>query len=262
MAVVKADGYGHGALEVARAALEAGASWVGVALVEEGIALRRAGIAAPILVLSECPSGAEGAALDARLSPSLHTEGGLTRLAEAAQGRSVGVHVKVDTGMHRAGVWPPEDVAGFVGRVVAAGLTLDGLWTHLAASAEDQAATEAQLGLFAAAVERVRAEGFEPSLLHAANTGGVMLHPASHLDLVRTGIGIYGLEPAVGVGSDLGSGRHSPGGRSSRASSPSPPGNASRMGSAIGWTATRWSPPCRSGTRTDTLGGCRRARTS
>ena len=108
MAVVKANGYGHGAELVARAALEAGATWIGVALVEEGLALREAGIQAPIFVLSEFPPGSERAALDASLAPSLYSDAGLQRLAEAIAGRRVGVHVKVDTGMHRVGLYPPE----------------------------------------------------------------------------------------------------------------------------------------------------------
>ena len=121
MAVVKADGYGHGAVQVASAALEGGAAWLGVALVEEGLALRRAGIEAPILVLSEFPAGTERAALDAHLTPSLYTRAALHRLHDAAGGSGVGVHVKIDTGMHRVGVWPPDELTGFLGAVPIAG---------------------------------------------------------------------------------------------------------------------------------------------
>jgi alanine racemase len=204
MAVVKADGYGHGAAEVARAALEAGADRVGVALVEEGLALREAGIAAPVHVLSEVPAGAERVAVDAGLTVPVYTDAGLTRLADVADGTSIGVHVKVDTGMHRAGVWPPEEAAAFVGRVLAAGLRVEGMWTHLAVSAEDPDETGRQLDRFAGAVADVRAAGHDPGILHAANTGAVLLHPRAHLDLVRPGIGLYGLLPAPGVGADRG----------------------------------------------------------
>ncbi len=123
MAVVKADGYGHGAGQVARAALDAGATWLGVALVEEGLGLRAAGIEAPILVLSECPPGSEVAAVTASLTPTVCSDDGLERLAAAASALtpSVGVHVKVDTGMHRVGVWPPDGAPAFVERVVAPG---------------------------------------------------------------------------------------------------------------------------------------------
>ena len=203
MAVVKADAYGHGAVAVARAALDAGASWLGVALVEEGIALREEGIEAPILVLSEFPAGAERDALAAGLTPSLYSHDALRRLHEAAAGASMGVHVKVDTGMHRVGVWPPEELVSLVDRVRDAGLELHALWTHFARSEEDPATTKKQLDRFHAALAQVRAAGHRPRSLHAANTAASILHPESRLDLVRAGIGIYGIEPAPGVGATL-----------------------------------------------------------
>ena len=203
MAVVKADAYGHGDVAVARAALEAGASWLGVALVEEGLSLRSAGVDAPILVLSEFPPGSEREALGSGLTPSVYTDRGLSGLRDAGA-RGVGVHVKVDTGMHRAGVYPPEDTAPFVDRVVRAGCRLDALWTHFASSAEDEKTTLGQLERFLQVVEEVRADGHAPAMLHAANSGATILYPESHLDLVRTGIAVYGLEPAPGVGADLG----------------------------------------------------------
>jgi alanine racemase len=203
MAVVKANAYGHGDAAVARAALEAGATWLGVALVEEGIALRDAGIEGPVLVLSEFPPGAEADALAARLTPSLYGEDGLARLsAVAAPGTAV--HVKVDTGMHRVGVHPSEAAAGFVDEVVAAGLALEGLWTHFARSEEDESTTRDQLTRFRAAVDEVKAAGHVPRLLHAANSAATILHEDSHLDLVRPGIAIYGIPPGPGVGAALG----------------------------------------------------------
>ena len=204
MAVVKANAYGHGDVQVARAALEAGATWLGVALVEEGLRLRDGGIEAPILVLSELPPGSEQAALDAELIPSLYTDEGLTRLAAVTAGRDLGVHVKVDTGMHRAGVYPAEAAVAFLERVARSGIGLDGLWTHFASSAEDEQTTRRQLDAFLSVVEDARASGFAPRLLHAANSGATILHPQSHLDLVRPGIAIYGIEPEPGVGADLG----------------------------------------------------------
>src|SRR6188472_3893535 len=146
MAVVKADAYGHGDTVVARAALEGGASWLGVALVEEGLGLRAAGIDAPILVLSEVPPGSEAEALEAGLTPTLYSAGGLERLAAAAPAGTA-VHVKVDTGMHRVGVFPPEAAPAFAGEVARAGLRLEGLWTHFARSEEDEATTRDQLAL-------------------------------------------------------------------------------------------------------------------
>ncbi|MGZ8629928.1 MAG: alanine racemase [Actinomycetota bacterium] len=206
MAVVKADGYGHGDVRVAEAALGAGAAWLGVALVEEGLGLRVAGIEAPILVLSEFPPGSEVAAVAAALTPTLATDAGLERLAAAAGELPVplGVHVKVDTGMHRVGVWPPEEAAGFVERVVHAGLDLEGLWTHLACADTDEVTTKEQLERFAGVIASVRDVGHRPRVLHAANTAGAVDHPASRFDLIRPGIGIYGVEPAPGVGTGMG----------------------------------------------------------
>ena len=206
MAVVKADGYGHGAVEVARASLDAGATWLGVALVEEGLSLRSAGIAAPVMVLSEFPSGSEREALDAGLTPVLATHGGLERLSSVAgsSASAVDVHVKVDTGMHRLGVWPPEDAPSFVDQVANAGFGLGGLWTHFASSEEDAATTKAQLDRFLDAVDAVREAGHQPAMIHAANTAASILYPEARLDLVRVGIGTYGVEPSPGVGTSLG----------------------------------------------------------
>lgn len=204
MAVVKANAYGHGDVAVARTAVEAGATWIGVALVEEGVALRNAGIDAPILVLSELPPGSEGPALAAGLTPTLCSDAGIDRLVGAAAGREIGVHVKVDTGMHRAGVYPPAATTAFVDRVTGAGLRLDALWTHFASSAEDERTTLLQLEAFLAVVGDVRAARHAPRLLHAANSGATILYPQTQLDLVRTGIAMYGLEPAPGVGVELG----------------------------------------------------------
>lgn len=203
MAIVKANGYGHGDVEVARAAIEAGASWAGVALVEEGLRLREAGVDVPILVLSELPPGSEAVALAHRLTPTLSSDDGLERLAAASRG-SVPVHLKVDTGMHRVGVWPPEEAPGFARRVLDAGLEVEGLYTHFARSEEDEATTEMQLARFLGVAEGVRSMGASPRLLHAANSGATIRHPASHLDLVRPGIALYGIPPAPGVGADLG----------------------------------------------------------
>lgn len=201
MAVVKGDGYGHGDARVARAALDAGASWLGVAMVEEGLGLREAGIDAPVLVLSELPPGSEKEAVAANLSASLYSEDGLARLAEAAgaAGRPVGVHVKVDTGMHRVGVWPPAAAAAFARRVIAAGLELEGLWTHFACSEEDEALTRHQLGELVAVSDELRAGGVQARYLHAANSAATILYPETHLDMVRPGAAIYGIDPGGGL---------------------------------------------------------------
>lgn len=200
MAVVKADAYGHGAERVARTATDAGAAWLGVALVEEGVGLREAGIGSPILVLSEPPPSAAGAVVAHHLTPVAYREPWIEALAKAvaeAGADPLPVHLKVDTGMHRAGCDGGEAVA-LAGAVAARGeLVLEGLMTHFAVADEvDHPATEAQLASF----EDVRAElagaGFGPRIVHAANSAATLTRPEAHFDLVRCGIALYGIPPA------------------------------------------------------------------
>ncbi len=205
MAVVKANGYGHGGVPVARAALEAGATWLGVALVEEGLQLREAGVDAPILVLTEFPPGSERAALGAGLTPTVYTGAGLDRLAAAAADRpegpvGVAVHVKVDTGMHRVGLSTAE-TAGFVAGLLATGLRFEGLWTHLATSEDlSEPYMAQQVERFSRVVEDLSTGGFpRPRYLHVANTGGLLADPSARFDMVRVGIGLYGIAPGPDV---------------------------------------------------------------
>ncbi len=202
LAVVKADGYGHGDATVARAALEAGATRIGVALVEEGLGLRERGVQAPILVLSEFPRGSEKDALAAGLTPSVYTGDGIGGLAEAAGslGRPVGVHLKVDTGMHRVGVWPPSAATAYARAILDAGLELEGLWTHFAASEEDEDGTHGQLRKLLEARDLLARDGIHPRRVHAANSAATIRFPETHLDLVRPGAAIYGLDPGGGIG--------------------------------------------------------------
>ena len=194
-AVVKADGYGHGAVPVARAALGAGASGLAVALVEEGVILREAGIHSPVLLLSEPPAPAMDEVVARRLSPTVYTPGGVEALAKAAAGEDVpvDVHVKVDTGMHRVGV--PAEKAVAVGLAVeqAPGLRLAGLWTHFAVADDpDDGFTDLQRARFEEARQRFATAGLRPPLLHAANSAGAVAHPAARYDMVRCGISVYG----------------------------------------------------------------------
>ncbi len=206
MAVVKADGYGHGDAAVARAALEAGASWLGVSLVEEGLALRDHGIAAPILVLTEFPPGSEKEALEGGLTPTVYTGEGLAGLADAARAAAsrVGVHLKIDTGMHRVGLWPPELAEPFARRILDAGLELEGLWTHFADAETDDEGTLRQLERLLAVTRRLAAAGITPRILHAANSGATIRLPETHLDLVRPGAAVYGLDPGGAIAGPFG----------------------------------------------------------
>jgi alanine racemase len=197
MAVVKANGYGHGDVAVAGAAVEAGATWLGVALVEEGIRLREAGMTTPIMVLTEFPAGSETDALAAGLTPVLYTDEGLSRLSSAAAntGRPAGVHVKLDTGMHRVGLHP-DRAEEFVTALLGAGLGFDGLWTHFAKADDPRDPFVAhQLDWFTQTSERLAALGLRPRYRHVANSAAVIGEPRAHLDLVRLGVAMYGLPP-------------------------------------------------------------------
>jgi alanine racemase len=198
--VVKADGYGHGAAPVALAAVEAGATWLAVAQVPEATALRLAGVTAPVLLLSEPPLAHLDEALAAGVAITAYTDDLLHRLADAAcrrGGEPVGVHLKVDTGMHRVGADPADIVR--LAELVAAepALSLDALWTHCAVADEpDNPYTAGQLQRFDAATAAVEAAGIGVPLRHAANSAAAIVHPASRYDLVRCGIAAYGVAPA------------------------------------------------------------------
>jgi alanine racemase len=191
--VVKADGYGHGAVPVARAALAAGAEWLAVALVEEAEVLRSAGIGAPILLLSEPPVEAASDVADLDLRPTLYTEAGIDSFASA---RGHPVHLKVDTGMHRVGASPADAVA-LARRILDHGLDLEGVWSHCAV-ADDPADpfTAEQVARFDAVLTALRTAGIEPKMTHLANSAATLAHPATHADLVRVGIAIYGVAPS------------------------------------------------------------------
>ncbi len=202
MAVVKADAYGHGAVPVAQAALEAGAAWLGVAIPEEGRLLRQAGIRAPVLVLGPVlPSDAELSvrdALDQCVSDLAQIEA-LQQAAEA-QGREAWVHIKVDTGMGRVG-FRPEEMPRVAARLGAAPrVRVRALMTHFAdAEAADGAYTAEQLRRFDRAWRACRAAGLEPPLRHAANSAGLLRAPEARFDLVRPGILLYGYPPCGGA---------------------------------------------------------------
>ena len=203
-AVVKASGYGHGSVPVARAALEGGASWLAVAMVEEGAVLRAHGIEAPVLLLSEPAAAAMDDVVGLRLTPTVYTHGGVEAAAKAVASAGTAepltVHVKVDTGMHRVGVAPGDAVA--VVRQVAEHpeLRLGGVWTHLAVADEpDNPFTTEQCRRFDAVVGELARLGLRPPLVHAANSAGALAHPGSRCDLVRCGIALYGVAPSTAL---------------------------------------------------------------
>ena len=209
-AVVKAGGYGHGAVEVAAAALAGGARRLAVALVEEGRELRAAGIDAPVLVLSEPPPAAMADIVDAALTPTVYTRPALAALTAAlrrpslrarAGGRPYPVHVKVDTGMHRVGAATDGAVALAAEVAAEPALRLEGFWTHFAVADEPgRDFTAVQLDRFEDALARLAAAGVTPEVRHAANSAGALWHPRARYDMVRCGITLYGLAPAPGAG--------------------------------------------------------------
>jgi alanine racemase len=204
-AVVKADGYGHGIVTVARAALAGGASWLAVALVEEGVLLRDAGIDAPILLLTEPPIAAIPDLLAAGLTPVAYRPPFLAALDAAGhhRGEPVAVHLKADTGMARVGVPAPDWSAVLRQAATSDGLVVDGLMTHLARADEpDVDTTDVQLDAFDRFVAEAARLGINPRWRHTANSAGTLIHPRARHTLVRPGIGIYGLSPDVAVPAD------------------------------------------------------------
>ncbi len=207
MAVVKSDAYGHGMLPVAKAAVGAGADWLGVSTVEEALELRGEGLTAPILLLSEPPVTAVDTVVEQQLTPAVYTPDAVDALRAAAgrNGARVDVHLKVDTGLARVGV--PAGEAVELAKVIVAdpGLSLGAVWTHLAvADQPDHVFTEQQLATLSEVIADLADAGITPELIHAANSAGAIAHPASRLGLVRCGIAVYGLPPSERVGPDVG----------------------------------------------------------
>lgn len=199
MAVVKADGYGHGAYPVAAVALKAGADWLGVANPTEGIALRERGLQTPIFVLGQTTKEELPKVLNYRFSQMVADADSIRRLAALAKKQRcrVGVHLKVDTGMGRLGA-QPEKALPLAQRIMASpSLVLEGLMSHLAAAdSEDQSHTQGQIKAFARILSLLKKHGIDPPLKHVANSAAVLTLPDSHFTLVRPGIMIYGLSPA------------------------------------------------------------------
>jgi alanine racemase len=196
MAVVKADAYGHGAVPVARAALEAGATWLGVATVDEALELRASGLTAPILLLAEAPETALGDLVEAHVTCTaasldfLHTLSGYGLLNNV----ELPYHLKIDTGMNRIGVAPADALSVLKEATELPKLKLQGVFTHFATAdvAGDWDARK-QLERFQDVLRQIEEAGIEVELRHACNSAATLLMPEAHLDMVRVGISLYGL---------------------------------------------------------------------
>jgi len=204
LAVVKADGFGHGAAPVARAALAGGASWLGVTSRAEALALRAAGIDAPTLLWMYPPTETFDDLLRARVDVSVGAVAALEAVAEAANrtGIVAEVHLKADTGLSRNGA-PADEWSQLVTWArkfeLAGALRVRGVWSHLAnAEAPGDPGLHRQLAAFDAARRTAATAGLEPPIAHLANSAATLQVPQARYDLVRVGIGLYGIEPVPG----------------------------------------------------------------
>ena len=207
MAVVKADGYGHGLVPSARAALEGGATWLGVAQLDEALALRGAGLDAPTLAWLWAPDEIDGLhrALDANVDISVSAPWALDLVVAWAErsDRTARIHLKIDTGLSRNGAYVddwPALVSAAAGAEAAGHVRADGIWSHFAyADAPGHSTITAQIEHFEDAVAVARAGGLTPSLRHLANSAATLTRPEAHYDLVRPGVAVYGLNPVPQV---------------------------------------------------------------
>jgi alanine racemase len=205
MAVVKADGFGHGAVRVASAALSSGATWLGVTTCAEALQLRAGGITAPILSWLHSPLEDFGAALVANVDLSVPSREHLRAVAASAArlGVTAEVHLKADTGLNRNGARPEEwrELVRLARELETTGhVRVRGVWSHLVSgtvsgTVNGTAATKQQVKLFDQAVQVARGAGLRPEIRHLANSAATLGAPRTHYELVRPGIGLYGVEP-------------------------------------------------------------------
>ncbi|MFC5407102.1 alanine racemase [Cohnella soli] len=199
MAVVKADGYGHGAVEVARAALEAGASDLGVAFLDEAIALIDAGIRAPILLLGHISSRAVEEAIRREVAMTVFAEETMDAIIAGCRklNRRARVHLKIDTGMTRLGVASADEAYSLASQALDSGcIELEGIFTHFAnADNEDEVYTRMQLSRFVDMIADLEKRGIRFPVKHCCNSAATLKFPDMHMDMVRVGIALYGLSP-------------------------------------------------------------------
>lgn len=196
MAVVKANGYGHGAVQTARTALANGAGYLGVANMVEALELRDAGITAPILVLTSVPVAAVRIAISQNITATvfdLEIARQFDRAARSAGGK-LNVHVKIDTGMGRMGILADEAITAFRHLHAMNHLTMEGVYTHFASADDNEEFTRQQLDTFKPIVRSLKAGGFEIRYYHAANSPGSLLGEETYFNMIRAGVMLYGLQ--------------------------------------------------------------------
>jgi len=211
MAIIKADAYGHGAIQCAHAAIKEQVNYIGVGIIQEAIELRENGITSPILILGGIYPNEIEDLIKYNLSTSLSSSviaSAISKKAEQAN-KSVGVHIKIDTGMGRLGI-QPEDFLSLLNNVITCkNLKIDGLFTHFSsADEEDPETTRHQISIFSDLLQRLPATNFSKMnsesnhiLFHSANTAGLLRFPESRFDLVRPGISLFGSFPSPTVAS-------------------------------------------------------------
>ncbi|WP_375002688.1 alanine racemase [Aeromicrobium sp. CTD01-1L150] len=216
MAVVKADGYGHGLPQVARAAREAGATWLGVATPDEALALRATGDTGPVLCWLSAPGRDWGPLVEAGVEVTASSVAQLQEILATSPRRSAAgvpggrrprVQLKVDTGLARNGAFGDQwtELVGAAAAAQAAGhVEVSGVWSHFAcADQPGHPANDAQEAVFSEAVDQLRDAGIDPGLRHLANSAAILSRPSAHLDLVRAGISSYGLPPDASMSIDV-----------------------------------------------------------
>ncbi|WP_235910851.1 alanine racemase [Heliobacterium mobile] len=199
LAVIKADAYGHGALPLARAAVQEGVDGFVVAILDEGIHLRQGGIDVPILILGYTPPAACEQVVQYDLSQTVYSLPVAEALSQAARrlGKKARVHLKVETGMGRVGFYGEEAIRNMLAVARLPGIEVEGIFSHFATADEkDKSFAQRQLEQFLETVERLRQAGLEIPLRHMANSAGIIDLPESHLEAVRAGISLYGYYPS------------------------------------------------------------------
>ncbi len=206
MGVVKADAYGHGAVPVAKRLEALGADYLGVACLDEAIELRAAGLRIPILILGYTPSVYAAELLRHDITQTVFDISGAAALSRAAKdaGKKLKVHIKIDTGMSRLGIFCGDEDSGSVAEQAARicamdGLFCEGIFTHFSAADTDEEFTMLQLGRFLSLLDVLNKRGIHFAIRHCANSAAVLNYPCTHMDMVRPGIALYGHYPVEGM---------------------------------------------------------------
>ncbi len=208
MAVVKANAYGHGLLQIAQCAVQSGANWLGVALPEEGMELREQGILSPILVLGDVSEDQCATVVKYNLTqavPSISTARRLNHIAQLT-GNKAGVHLKLDTGMGRIGFHTIHELETALKEIQSMdGLTIEGVFTHLAAADEvNSDYTIEQINRLQSMLQILRTAGFKLNWIHACNSAGMLMFPSARYNMVRCGISMYGYYPSDHIEKKIG----------------------------------------------------------